>query len=91
MDKEPPDEGSFWQGLLVGFTLNLIAILLACGTLSFSAKFLLAIGATQLIYLGPLMFYLYRTGKTNTAMGIAVIAGVTILLNTTCMKAAARI
>jgi hypothetical protein len=92
MDKEPPDEGSFWQGLLLGFTLNLIAALLACGALgsSLSLRFLLAIGATQLIYLGPLMFYLYRTGRGNTAMGVVVIAGLTVPLNTTCLGLAGR-
>jgi hypothetical protein len=42
------------------------------------------------IYLGPSAIYFYKTGKVNTTMGIAVIAGLTVLLNVTCQGLVAR-
>jgi hypothetical protein len=95
MDNEPRDPGSFWIGMLLGFTLNLMAMLLFCGSIGVthgaSAPLAFAIGLTQLIYLGPVMIYFKRKGKINSLMGVAVIAGITLLLDTTCMTLAGKL
>jgi hypothetical protein len=85
MDKQPRDEGSFWQGLFFGVFGNIVgmAIGLVLAVAGHPA-FLMAIGASQAIYLGPPAIYFYKTGKVNTTMGIAVTAGLTVLLNVTC-------
>jgi hypothetical protein len=87
MDSEPSDEGSFWQGLFFGVFGNILGI--AIGVVLAVAghpAFLMAIGATQAIYLGPPAIYFYKTGKVNTMMGILVIAGLTALLNVACQR-----
>jgi hypothetical protein len=91
MDKQTPDEGSFWQGLFIGVFGNIFGISVGLVlAVSGHTAFLMAIGATQVIYLGPSAIYFYKTGKVNTTMGIAVIAGLTVLLNVTCQGLVAR-
>ena len=91
MDKQPPDEGSFWLGLFIGVFGNILGIamglVLAVGG---HPNFLMAIGASQAIYLGPLAIYFYKAGKVNTMMGILVIASLTAVLNVTCQGLARK-
>jgi hypothetical protein len=46
--------------------------------------FALVIGVSQIVYLGPAMWILYRRGKPDTVKGVGIAAAVTFLLNAAC-------
>jgi hypothetical protein len=64
-------------GTALGSEVVAAAFALALGAL-------LLVGATQLLYVLPLFLVARRRGLTRLAQGLAIGAGVTILLNAAC-------
>jgi hypothetical protein len=46
--------------------------------------FLLGLGLSQFLYIGPAIYYAYRRGRPNIAKGFIIGAGITFLLMAAC-------
>lgn len=76
-------------GVVLAMALNVVGALLTLFLLSVTASLaplfvVLGIGLLQLVWLGPLALYFRHAGKIETVKGIAIIAGITFLLNAAC-------
>ena len=96
MSEEPEEKGSLGRGFAIGAGVNIGFVLLilladkirinldasfASGLLAF---LLFGIGLAQFLWLAPLYWRFRQKGKTETAKGILLTAGITLLLNGAC-------
>jgi ABC-type phosphate transport system auxiliary subunit len=82
----PRDPGSIWQGIALGGTWNACA--LAAGVILIVALigiFIVAgFGLVQYFWILPLYEKYNRRGETETAKGILIASGITVLLSAAC-------
>lgn len=75
-------------GILVGIALQVIAALIALGTPVFRSYeglgFLLCVGLTQFLYMGPAMIYARLSGRTEMFKGITLVVAVVFMFNAAC-------
>jgi len=84
--------GSTFHGILIAIGLdNIAALTWAALAISFKHKppewlayAVIYIGVVQFIWLGPMIAFLLLRKQPNTALGIGMIAGITLLLNAAC-------
>lgn len=80
--------------MLLGFGLGLALHAISIALLHLFGKELYAthlvlIGATQLLYLAPAAWICHRRRRPGLVAGLAVVAGLTLLLNAACWGLAA--
>ena len=78
-------------GLTVVF--HMIAIVVMLGFLfstnssvveNITTGFLLALGVSQVVYMGPAIYYAYRRGRPNIGKGLLIGAAITLALTAAC-------
>ena len=82
----PPDPGSIWRGIAIAGFVNLCALgggfvllLLMIGI------FIIAgFGAVQFVWILPIYFHFKEKQQTETAKGILIGGGITVLLSAGC-------
>jgi hypothetical protein len=88
----PRDPGSIWQGVAIGAAWNICA--LGVGLLTIIVAVGIAIiagfGVVQYAWIGPLYLRHKRLGETETAKGILVASGITVLLSAACWGSLGR-
>jgi hypothetical protein len=84
------NEGSLFLGLVVCWLLNFVHLgiaylVFAQGERMLPTVFILAggIGFLQGVYVAPIWYMLRRSGRRRMATGLAIAAGITLLLNST--------
>lgn len=82
------DEGSLFLGMIVCWLLNMVHLGVAylffvSGDRTLPTVFVLvgAIGLLQIAYVAPIWYAVRRRGKRRMAKGIAIAAGITLLVN----------
>lgn len=80
-ENEPRSSGSFESGFKLLLLLHLLQIPMTWLSHGIS---LWAIGVTQLLYVIPALVVLILKKRSETAKGVGLIAGITLLLNATC-------
>jgi hypothetical protein len=78
---EPKRDGTFLEGMLLLAPVHLLQIPMSLFVYQFSFLF---IGATQLVYVVPLLFLLNAKKRTEMMQGVAAAAAITFMLNATC-------
>jgi hypothetical protein len=87
------NRGSTFHGILIAIGLDNIAALTWTALYYFFkharpewlAYAVIYIGVVQFIWLGPMIAFLLLRKQPNTALGIGMIAGITLLLNSACV------
>jgi hypothetical protein len=77
----PDDTGSFGRGVLVGLGATVLGTI-ALAVLGMIG--LIAIGILQAAWIVPTYLHYRKAGKSETAKGILLIAGIVFLLNAAC-------
>jgi hypothetical protein len=80
------DGGSLWAGFGLAALINVGAVAAGALTLMVGIGFviLLGLGVVQLLWIIPLYSKYNRQGKTQTALGVLLAAGITFLLQAGC-------
>jgi hypothetical protein len=81
MPEDLPDTGSVAKGvaIAIGLDIGLFVLVVLLYPLV-----LLACGVAQLLWLVPLYFYFRSAGKSESAKGVLIVAGLCFLLNAVC-------
>jgi hypothetical protein len=77
--------GSVWKGIIIGGSINICAVgglFIFAILVPVASVVLIAIGLAQFIWILPL-YYAVRS-ESETAKGILIAAGLTVLLSATC-------
>lgn len=86
-----PSKGRVWWGVAAGLLLQIVQwplALLAGAAIpvkGFGALYVLLFpGATQFVFLAPVMLWLWSTGRKSILKGAWIAASIVILLNAAC-------
>jgi hypothetical protein len=78
-------KGSFGAGVGWGALFTVAALLGSALFMMAGGLFvILGVGVAQALWMGPAYFHFRSKGATETAKGIAVVAGIVFLLNASC-------
>jgi hypothetical protein len=82
----PSDPGSIWRGIAIGGFVNRYALFCAFVLLlAMIGIFIIAgFGAVQFVWILPLYFHFREKQQTETAKGILIAGGITVLLTAGC-------
>jgi len=85
--------GDIATGCVLTIVFHIIVIVAVFGMVIFTTSsvvenaltgFLLGLGVSQVVYMGPAIYYAYRRGRPNIAKGLIIGAGITFLLMAAC-------
>jgi len=84
-----PNRGSVKTGVAVGITLNVVGggLTFVIGNVSNNLLFVFVfflIGATQLLWILPACIVFWMKRQPETVKGLAIMAGIVMLLNAAC-------
>ena len=82
----PPNGGTLWGGFGIAALINLAGLVMGFITIGIGLGILVlvAFGLVQFAWLGPLYYSFRKQGKTETAKGVMIAAGISFLLNAGC-------
>jgi hypothetical protein len=91
-EQRPRDPGSIWQGIALGGTWNICALGIGILTIliAIGAVVIAGFGIVQYAWISPLYLRYKRRGETETAKGILIASGITVLLSAACWGAIYR-
>jgi hypothetical protein len=85
-EQRPPDPGSVWQGIAIGATWNIGALVVGILTIiaMVGGAIIATFGVLQYAWISPLYLRHKKRGETETAKGILIASGITVLLSAAC-------
>ncbi|MGC2891374.1 MAG: hypothetical protein WB627_20080 [Candidatus Acidiferrum sp.] len=88
---QPSSRHDVLKGLGLGLGINALVfvggLVLTLGGFPLVAWFLMTLGVTQFIYLGPLILDARRSQRSGRIKGLIIAASITLLLNAACGSA----
>ena len=88
----PRDPGSIWQGIAIGGAWNVCALLASILGIFIliGIAVIVGFGLLQYLWILPLHEKYRERGETETAKGILIASGITVLLSAACWGALGR-
>ena len=88
----PRDPGSIWQGIAIGGVWNVCALLIGFAGIFIliGIPIIVGFGLVQYAWIVPLYGKHKGRGETETAKGILIASGITVLLSAACWGAMIR-
>ena len=85
-DPQTPDRGSMLHGFLIAAGWNALAIVVSAALIAavIGVFLVAAFGLAQFVWLLPVRASFVKAGKTESAKGVLITAGITVLLNAAC-------
>lgn len=82
----PRDPGSIWQGIAIGGAWNFCALLVGLMAIFIviGIPIIAGFGLVQYVWIAPLYEKYTGRGESETAKGILIASGVTVLLSAAC-------
>jgi len=82
----PPDQGSILNGFLVAAGWNAAAIALSVALMAavIGIPLVMGFGLIQFAWLLPMWNRYKKAGKTESAKGVLIVAGISVLLSAAC-------